>query len=561
MRNKPIVLFVISTMVVVCMLCMVGCAPTEQSAGAETSAGAGEITEDQILNVAISSLLGSEVLDPVMMQSADAQNLVGGIFESLATISLSGEIVPYLAKSWTSNDDYTVWTLELQEGVQFHDGWGEMTADDVKFSIERFAGPDSLSTRQYMLKEILKEIIVLDKYKLEIHLNSPMEHFVEYYLRADAGVNDGMVMSKAYWDEVGKQGFDEHPIGTGRWEFVEFRPGDGIVLDAVTEHWTGEVPGFKRAVMMEVPEEGTRIAMLKRGAADLINLSPDMAEASTGEMNIMSLPVTGVCSVRFLGYWHPDAQNMPISNVKVREALSIAIDRKAITDMLFDGLFDPVVYPGVYTNPGGFGVDLESEHWQDMAARTNAYDPERAKQLLEEAGYGDGFEVTFWAYEIPRAPWQPELIEVIASYWDAIGVKTNITTTDYTGVMRPRHFASDTEFPVESIGTISMHTQSYEPFTLDRTAVGYASVGPPWWPGDYSDDAFIALGNEVEHATGAEKLELFDQFMEMITNKHATSTILYSSTLYGISDKVGETAGLPGRDIPSMWIHYFQPAQ
>ena len=157
-----------------------------------------DIPEGRILRVAGAHILGSDVLDPTRTSPITAQRLLGGIFDSLIERGPDGKAVPGLATRWYPNEDRTVWTIDLRKGVQFHDGWGEMTAEDVKFSIERFMGPDSIAARLFYLKQHIKEVVVKERYTLEIHTKEPHPDIVDSYLHDGPMSNENIVMSKAY---------------------------------------------------------------------------------------------------------------------------------------------------------------------------------------------------------------------------------------------------------------------------------------------------------------------------------------------------------------------------
>ena len=517
------------------------------------------IPEGRILRVANAYVLGSDVMDPTRTSSITAQKLLGGIFDSLIEMGPNGKAVPGLATRWYPNEERTVWTIDLRKGVQFHDGWGEMTAEDVKFSIERFMGPDSISVQKFYTRKLVKEVVVKDRYTLEIRLKSPDPDFVDAYLRVGSVNSDGMIMSKAYWDKVGKAGFLKHPIGTGRWKFVEHRPGDGITMDAYDQHWSGKKPGFRRVVLMEIPEEGTRVAMLKTGEADLVDLSVDSAlTLKKMGYRILTEPDAAIAGLRIWGNWRPDAiaANTPTSHREVRKALSLAINRKELVDTLFGGLYEPVTFPGIRTSRTGFGVD--SKKWTEWAKKAHRYDPDEAKRLLKQAGFPNGFEFTVWSYKASRTPWAHKVNEVLAAYWQAIGLRPKIEVVDFTGFFRPimRKDPSGKTFR----GSVALHCWANEAFPIAATADNYGIEGYTQQL-DPTNKEWMELSNRVKTELDPDKRQkYFEELLLIIGEQYINPTLFYVQALYGVSNKVKEANPIPGLQIPSQWFHTIVPA-
>jgi peptide/nickel transport system substrate-binding protein len=535
--TKKVIVSVLLAAMLIATIWFPGCAAPAEEEEEE------EIPESRILYVAVESLLGTESLDPRENLSRISQALVGPAFDSLLAIGSNGLPIPGLATSWEPNEDYTVWTLHLREGVQFHDGWGEMTADDVEFSLERFTSEDSLTSLAVELRSTLNKTVVKDPYTIELHLNAPSLDFVEYYLR-DGSINcEGMVMSKSYWEAV----------GDGRWKFVEFRPGDGITFDAIEDHWTGAWDGFDRVVLMEVPEEGARTAMLKSGEADLIIASVDTSiDLEEQGYDVGVVDEQGVCVVRFYGTWRPELVELdiPWRFTEVRHALSLAIEN------LFAGLFDPVPFPATNVGPSGVGVDVE--RIREWAEDNYVYDPAEARRLLAEAGYPNGFPITALSYEASRATWQPDVWQVIASYWAAINVTLTINPVDYDGYFRP--MTRQVPHPLELITTANMHTFGIDPFPITLTGERYAPDSTHRLL-DPSNAAWMELARLCRESTDPVVREkAFNDLLIVCGEDYSTFSIFFSSQPYVVSDKVGQWSTIRAVEIPSLWLEYFKPA-
>jgi peptide/nickel transport system substrate-binding protein len=564
---KKIIALIVAVAVLAGGLGMVGCAPEEvtptPTPPTPTPTPPAPPEEPRILRVAVADLLGMGVLDPVLTPSAYCQKIVGPAFDSLVGVDVDDKPVPALATSWEPNEDYTVWTIHLREGVQFHDDWGEMTAEDVEFSLRRFISPECLAAQSPEMGSVISDIVIVDRYTLEIHLSEPRPVFVEYYLRDGPTESMGMVMSKAYWEAVGAEGFLEHPIGTGQWKFVEFRPGDSVTWEAVDEHWSGVVPGFDRVILMEVPEESTRVAMLERGDADLIDVGIDRGLMLDKEgYDVVLVKEVGRTPIFFFDTWRPEAieANNPLTLREVRKALSLAINRQEINETMFGGFFDPVPLPGLNTGSTGVGLPEETcKQWREWAKVAYRYDPDEARRLLAEAGFPEGFEVTFWSYNSSRGPFETALIEVVAGYWEAIGVKTNIIPTDYNGYFRP--MTRTIPHPDELVCTANMHSYVPEMFPIPKLGTAHGTDHPNLLL-DINDKHVMELCSLVQTESDPDLVVVyFNELAGIIGESYIEFGLFYSCDFFVVSDSVAEWETIKGISIPSLWVQYFKPAK
>ncbi|MGH2394367.1 MAG: ABC transporter substrate-binding protein, partial [Candidatus Limnocylindria bacterium] len=165
-----------------------------------------------------------------------------------------------LAESWKESPDGRVYEFTLRKGIKFHNG-DPVTAEDVKFSFERYKGAGSKE-----LHARVQRVEIVDPLLVRIHLKEPWPDFMTFY--GTTATAAGIVVPKKYMTQVGEEGFAKHPIGAGPYKFVSHKPGVEVVLEANTSYWR-KVPNVKRYVMKSVPETTTRVAMLKSGEADL----------------------------------------------------------------------------------------------------------------------------------------------------------------------------------------------------------------------------------------------------------------------------------------------------
>src|SRR4030095_7441818 len=166
-------------------------------------------------------------------------------------------MAPSLAEAWTMSPDQKMYEFKLREGLKFHNG-DPFTAEDVKFSFLRY--------KLNILQEKVREVEIVDPYRVRFHLHRPWPDFMTYYGTLASAA--GWIVPKKYIEQVGDDGFKKHPIGLGPYKFVSDTPGIELVMDAVENYWR-KVPHVKRLVFKSVPEPATRLAMLKTGEVDM----------------------------------------------------------------------------------------------------------------------------------------------------------------------------------------------------------------------------------------------------------------------------------------------------
>jgi peptide/nickel transport system substrate-binding protein len=280
-------------------------------------------------------------------------------------------VAPSLAESWTVSKDGRVYEFVLRKGVKFHNG-EPVTAEDVKFSFERYKGAAAGT-----LKEKVAGVDAVDPGRVRIRLKQPWPDFMTFYGTPATGA--AWVVPKKYVEKVGDDGFKKAPIGAGPYKFVSFNPGVELVLEANEQYWR-KVPSVKRLVLRSVPDDTTRLAMLKRGEADIAySLRGALAEEvkRTPGLTLKASTPTFTEWVVFTEQWDPKS---PWHDQRVRLAANLAIDRQALNEAEYLGFARPTasIIPHTF-----------EFYWP---APAYPYDPERAKKLLAEAGYARGFD-------------------------------------------------------------------------------------------------------------------------------------------------------------------------
>src|SRR5207249_2147131 len=282
-----------------------------------------------------------------------------------------------------------------------------VTAEDVKFSLERYRGAGVKA-----FKDRVREVQVVDPGRVRIHLKEPWPDFMTFYGTSATGA--GWIVPKKYVEKVGDDGFKKAPIGAGPYKFVSFNPGIELVLEAWDGYWR-KTPNVKRLVFRSLPEEATRAAALKKGEVDVVYLlTGPIAEdirRTPGLKLIAPSQSNGVFWLDFPDQWD---QKSPWHDRRVRLAASLAIDRQALNQAETLG----------FSKLTGNVIPRAFEFAKPIEA--HPYDPAKAKQLLAEAGYPNGFDAG------DLHPWPPYFStgEAIVANLGAVGIRTRLRTME-----------------------------------------------------------------------------------------------------------------------------------
>jgi peptide/nickel transport system substrate-binding protein len=305
---------------------------------------------------------------------------------------------PSLAESWKESPDGKTYEFKLRPGLKFHNG-DPVTADDVKFSFERYKGAGAK-----ILQERVREVEVAGPQVVRFHLKEPWPDFMTFY--GTTATAAGIVVPRKYLTQVGDDGFKKHPIGAGPYKFVSHKPGVEVVLEANPGYWR-RVPNVKTLVMRSVPDANSRAVMLKSGEVDIAVAldGPDADDLRrTPRMQVVASKHASIFWLEFADQW--DAKS-PWHDRRLRLAVNYSLDRKAINDAGCIGFCPPagVIVPRVMD----YALQVEPP----------PYDPAKAKQLLAEAGYPQGLD----AGEFAAIPGFPTVAEATLNYLNAVGIR------------------------------------------------------------------------------------------------------------------------------------------
>ena len=312
-------------------------------------------------------------------------------------------MAPSLAESWTVSADQRVYEFKLREGLKFHNG-DAFTAEDVKFSFQR-------SKVGKVLKDRVREVEVVGPWRVRFHLHEPFPDFMAYYGTLATGA--GWIVPRKYVEKVGDDGFKKQPVGLGPYKFVSHTPGIELVMEAFEGYWR-KVPAVKRLVFKSVPEPTTRAAMLKNGEVDVAYMLDTPTAQQLKRDPAFRLGFSGAIGVHYLDFFDQWDPKSPWHDRRVRLAANQAIDRRALSEAETLGASRPTGSMA----PRTFEFTLPLEPY--------AYDPGKARKLLAEAGYPNGFEGgDFYPY-----PPYWSAGETIIGYFGAVGIRMKLRTME-----------------------------------------------------------------------------------------------------------------------------------
>jgi peptide/nickel transport system substrate-binding protein len=297
--------------------------------------------------------------------------LLYALHDALVKPMPGNPMAPSLAESWSVARDGLAYEFVLRKGVRFHNG-DAVTAEDVKFSLERYRGGGAST-----LKERIAGVDVVDPQRVRIRLKQPWPDFMTFYATPATGA--AWIVPKRYVERVGDEGFKRAPIGAGPYRLVSFTPGIELVLEA-NEHYWRKTPGVKRLIFRSVPDDNTRLAMLKRGEADIAySIRGPLAEElrRTPGLTLKATSPTFTEWLTFTEQWDPKS---PWADRRVRLAANLAIDRKALNEAEYLG----------HARVSSSIIPRDFQYY--WAPPPYLYDVARARQLLAEAGYPRGFD-------------------------------------------------------------------------------------------------------------------------------------------------------------------------
>ena len=342
-------------------------------------------------------------LDPTSAAAGAIDSvLYSNVFEGLTRFASDGSIIPGLAQSWVISDDGLTYTFKLAEGVTFHDGT-TMDAEDVKFSLDRARAEDSANAQKALFASIA-DVEAVDASTVKITLSAP---------------NGSLLFNLAWGDAVivapeSIENIKQAPVGTGAFKFANWVQGDNITLEKNADYW-GTPAKLDKVTFKFISDPTAAFAAVMAEDVDVFAGYPAPENVPQFEADPRFQVIVGNTEGETI--LSTNNKMPPFDNVKVREAMAHAIDRQAIIDGAMFGLGTPIGTHFAPHNPDY--VDLTAD---------SAYDPEKAKALLAEAGFAEGFTTTL---KLPPPSYARRGGEIIAAQLREVGIQTEITNLEW----------------------------------------------------------------------------------------------------------------------------------
>lgn len=392
MRKKSLVLCMLLVSVLVCSTVLAGCG--EKAADEKSNKNA----EDSII---IGISVEAPTLDPQMTSSHQARQIYCNLYDNLVEKNESGEFVGSLADNWTVSDDKLEYTFKLREGVKFHNG-EELKASDVKFSFDR--GMESPHVAFFYGS--FSSVEVVDEYTVKVTLNSPAATFLEIMTLPQTSIVSEKAVTE-FGDDYGR-----NPVGTGPYKFEKWNSGENIIFSGNEDYFKG-APSIKSCEFRIITDKNTGYIVLEKGEIDVYyDLSSVDRQRTIDNVNLTYDEIGSIAYEHII----INNENEKFSDVKVRQALAYAVDRESI----------------LIAGNNGVGVLADSQIPSTMfgysdKVKSYEYNAEKAKALLEEAGYKDGFKCVIKV----NSGYREKEAQVIQANLADIGIKADIAVVEW----------------------------------------------------------------------------------------------------------------------------------
>ena len=470
-------------------------------------AGAQGSPEGQ-LTIAFDASIAPTFLDPAETSGiATPFAFLYAMHDALIKPLPGNNMAPCLAESWQESPDGLVVEFKLREGLKFHNG-DPFTAEDVKFSFHRYRGT---SARQ--LHERVKAVEVVDPHRVRFVLHAPWPDFLAFYATPATGA--AWIVPRKYIEKVGEDGFKRQPVGLGPYRFVRMSPGVELVLEANEQYWRKK-PSVKRIVFKGVPDRTTRLAMLKAGDADIGYLMVGVEGATIKadpKLRLVRVIPSAVWWLEFPEQWNPKSL---WRDRRVRLAANLAVDKHAINDaerLGFSRLTGSII-PSVME----FALKIDPF----------PYDPQRAKRLLADAGYPNGFD----AGDLTPLPPFTTMGEAVANDLAAVGIRSRVRIMEratYMEAWRAKKLQGVLVTVSAAPGNAASRLEAFVVSTGPYAYGGYPDI----------DDLFRQQAQERDRK---KREAMLHEIQRLMHERVMHGPIFEPATLHGVGPRVEEPA-------------------
>ena len=484
-----------------------------------------EETEEAVPQTLVFGRGGDSVsLDPAIVTDGESFKVTENIYETLLNFGEQDTTVnPGLAKDWEVSEDGLTYTFHLQEGVKFHDGT-DFNAEAVVKNVERWKGgaEEQFYYFHSMFKaegeDIIASVEATDDLTVVFTLSRPQAPFLKNIAMSPFGIASPTAF------EAAGESFGDNPVGTGPFKFVEWKRNDSITVAKNEEYWQEGLPKLDTIIFRAIPDNSARLNALMTGEIDLadgINPSDASTVESNADLQLIERPSMNV------GYLGLTNTRPPFDNKLVRQAVNYAIDKQAIVDAFFQGRAEVAVNP-MPPSIGGYNEEIAGYE----------YNPEKAKELLAEAGY-DGSEIELWAMPVPR-PYMPDgqkVAEAIQKNLSDVGIPSKIVTFEWATYLEKAKNGEADAFLLGWTGD-NGDADNFIYTLLDKDTIG--SNNYAYYSNDEVHELLIAAQSEIDEE---KRVDLYKQAQEIIHEDAPWVPLAHSIPL--LAGKKGVTGYLP----------------
>ncbi len=421
------------SIILILLVILTGCTSNNTSSGDEKE----KEKDSSEKELVVAQVSDASTMDPQNQGSMPDMNILINIFDTLVTRDENNNLAPSLATEWEAIDD-TTWQFKLRDDVTFHNG-EKFDAETVKYSIERLN-----SLNEIVELRNVKEVNVVDEYTVNIVTEAP-----DPILPNKTVLFGGVMVPKQYIEEEGEDNFAKNPVGTGPFKFVSWKKDNEVVLEANDDYFKG-APEIDKLVFRTIPNIADMVAAAKTGEIDIATgLTSDVAIQLEGDQNIS---VVAADWIRTFYLVIDTTKDGPLAKKEVRQAMNHAVNIQQIIDTVLGGYAKRVA---TLIPSQNFGVDSDIKPFE--------YDLEKAKELLAQAGYPDGFEV-----DLDAANTDSAIVQAIAAELEKVGIKVKVNLMDRTTLMSnitaktsaPLYYLGNTGWTMDAISNFQSYIKS-----------------------------------------------------------------------------------------------------
>lgn len=492
-------------LILVVILSIVTACQSKETTGEETDV-ASDSADDKTLTIVYGSALSTP--DPQGVSNAPRRAVDANVFNRLFRADSNMEIQPELVESYEQVDDTTL-HIKLIEGIKFHNG-DPLTAEDVKYSIERVALDESMI--EYTFFKPISGVEVIDDYNLNVTTHEATPVLIDLLSKPASDI-----LPSKYMEENGLDFFNENPVGSGPYKYVEWIKDDRVVLEPNEDYFKDVEFEWEQVIVRTIPESTTRVGELLTGSADIIDdVPPNEWERIEAEDGVSIVRGDSSRVILLIPKASPDS---PLNDPKVREAIDYAINKEALAEDVLLGAGKPM---RTRSPEGVFGSHPE-------LASTSLYDPERAKELLAEAGYENGLEIDFQAptdgYVLIN-----DVAELIVQMLQEVGITVNYEQRQINSLIEDLQLGDNDGLSL--IGYAHAYMDASYALSGYYSERGEKVTG---WKSDKFDELYEAALSNLDDA---DREKQYQEMQEIVAEERPYIHLYQQLNNYGASDSI-----------------------